>query len=87
MCERRRRRTWQNKNSISECHQNISTKGECWLSQTIKPCECSERQQHLFQNVSILCADGVLDIHCDNINYPGTQTAGMCNDPFLVISE
>lgn len=34
--ERRRGRTWRNKNSISECHQNISTKGECRLSQTIK---------------------------------------------------
>lgn len=87
MYERRRRRTWQNKNSISECHQNINTKGECWLTQTIKPCERFERQQHLFQNVSTVCGDGVMDVHCENISYHGAQTAGICNYRFRVISE
>lgn len=33
------RRTWQNKNSISECYRNTGTKGERWLGQTIKPRE------------------------------------------------
>lgn len=46
-----------------------------------------ERQQHLFLNISILCDDGVTGIRCENISHAATQTEGICNYPFRVISE
>lgn len=52
-----------------------------------------KRSSIVFKNISIVCGDGVMDVYCEDISRPGTQTAfavllfmQVLNDPIIICS-